>query len=1191
MIWGRKALGSNLVLLLAVGFLIAPLAIIGKIPSASAASPEFIDGSGNTITQMDIQYVDTDNPVSLNVFAKDPSTTGSVPSITTGNLPSGAELRMPSPGSIPLGAEGTQLFWDSSVFSVWDQSSFPISFTVNFTATNVEGSAYLLVTFVLFKNQVPTPIITFDKDLYLSGDKAYIAIYDPRANKDGYNVATERPLESIQITAGGILISATEVDASVDSFAKSGTFRATVDVASPPPSKLSIEYTTTYSGTVMADTKVSKYGVEFVKTMGTVGDTVDAFVVTPEGVTLDELKINDKKVTALPALTPGGRTKIDVKLPDTAGIVTLETNTKLAGKSLKNITTISVENTKVEFYDTSSMNPKSSYFSNETASVKVTAYHQNANHTKVETVLGFAKVYSTEMNVADRIPVNLTETGVDTGVFFANALIAFTTEDPDLAAELVKVKSPVNDITTITIEYNDGAHSDTKTATVTTAAASGIGSGSGNPNPASSIISITNLNCASYGGDTEKDDICNNWEAPTKTYLTIPYGSQNFVFSYACDPTCPHSSNKDILLEIDTINSGGPTSTVLPDIKGFFDSKGYKLHYQIDENVNVGADNLLNVWTDPTTDTGLCGDSFKEIMQKNFGKATGGERLTATTDCSTPTQVNNKGAAKKQVWNYCLYGSATRQQWAGPVGTSGLSELIGNNCIVTLGDLQFSPLNADKEKGTLMHEIGHMLGLNHGGGTISTSPLTWLADSNVNCKPNYISPMSYSHQFPNALGSVTLQFWTPSYSNDIMNPSSYDTKDPVNVSPQLNELNGPKPSSSGTADIAWHTATGPNNKPIAFGATGAADDVDWNGVGGITGAIWAQDFVNFGFPGCDAANITNIPSNGVIRGFNDWSNLILQTRVHGSSNWNVPGFSGLSNELDGQTWSKIKEEGPRTIVTKILPLTPNDFVNSTNTNQTKAELVVALVGGSSNQTQNIPVLAHFGQQNVVGMIHAGNTTGALQILYNLYTLFDGNRPGGNPNDDLLVNGTAKDSILDSIIGNIVANVPEQTGANFGLYGTNYHNYRLVIAAESSDHVRASGHDFAHTKDAVNSSKNRISFNVIGEGNVTFQFQRGLDTNKWTNANTIVSLDGIPVSVNFIDPKDGPFFGPSFEIDIPSQVPGGQIHSIVIEGAQVIPEFSEISILISAVTMMSLIVIILAISRRNHGALPAFFRGQ
>src|SRR5262249_59959414 len=46
-------------------------------------------------------------------------------------------------------------------------------------------------------------------------------------------------------------------------------------------------------------------------------------------------------------------------------------------------------------------------------------------------------------------------------------------------------------------------------------------------------------------------------------------------------------------------------------------------------------------------------------------------------------------------------------------------------------------LNGDvnDQVGTFMHELGHTLGLRHGG------------PDNDNCKPNYLSVMSYSRQF------------------------------------------------------------------------------------------------------------------------------------------------------------------------------------------------------------------------------------------------------------------------------------------------------------------------------------------------------------------------------------------------------------------------------------------------------------
>ena len=45
-----------------------------------------------------------------------------------------------------------------------------------------------------------------------------------------------------------------------------------------------------------------------------------------------------------------------------------------------------------------------------------------------------------------------------------------------------------------------------------------------------------------------------------------------------------------------------------------------------------------------------------------------------------------------------------------------------------------------------MHEIGHNLGLRHGGNV------------DVNCKPNYLSVMSYSFQFANLVGTRPLDY-------------------------------------------------------------------------------------------------------------------------------------------------------------------------------------------------------------------------------------------------------------------------------------------------------------------------------------------------------------------------------------------------------------------------------------------------
>jgi len=90
--------------------------------------------------------------------------------------------------------------------------------------------------------------------------------------------------------------------------------------------------------------------------------------------------------------------------------------------------------------------------------------------------------------------------------------------------------------------------------------------------------------------------------------------------------------------------------------------------------------------------------------------------------------------------------------------SSGCAELPGNDFLITLGGWQGDTGTRMQQAGTIMHELGHNLGLHHGGG-----------DDNNN-KPNYLSVMSYAFQtvgittqkslemqrFPN--GSPTTQF-------------------------------------------------------------------------------------------------------------------------------------------------------------------------------------------------------------------------------------------------------------------------------------------------------------------------------------------------------------------------------------------------------------------------------------------------
>jgi hypothetical protein len=92
------------------------------------------------------------------------------------------------------------------------------------------------------------------------------------------------------------------------------------------------------------------------------------------------------------------------------------------------------------------------------------------------------------------------------------------------------------------------------------------------------------------------------------------------------------------------------------------------------------------------------------------------------------------------LFHYALF--ANSQNLDGSAGSSGVAEVAGNDLIVTMGSYGFSTASAtglnlliNLQAGTLMHELGHNLGLRHGG------------NESTNYKPNHYSIMNYMYQF------------------------------------------------------------------------------------------------------------------------------------------------------------------------------------------------------------------------------------------------------------------------------------------------------------------------------------------------------------------------------------------------------------------------------------------------------------
>ncbi len=100
---------------------------------------------------------------------------------------------------------------------------------------------------------------------------------------------------------------------------------------------------------------------------------------------------------------------------------------------------------------------------------------------------------------------------------------------------------------------------------------------------------------------------------------------------------------------------------------------------------------------------------------------------------------DNMDYARLPIFHYMLMGYSQNADGSG--GSSGLAELNGNDLLITLGNWGISDIDVTStnilinlQSSTIMHELGHNLGLRHGG------------HDDVNDKPNYLSVMNYLYQ-------------------------------------------------------------------------------------------------------------------------------------------------------------------------------------------------------------------------------------------------------------------------------------------------------------------------------------------------------------------------------------------------------------------------------------------------------------
>ncbi|QSQ22758.1 hypothetical protein JY651_47990 [Pyxidicoccus parkwayensis] len=264
--------------------------------------------------------------------------------------------------------------------------------------------------------------------------------------------------------------------------------------------------------------------------------------------------------------------------------------------------------------------------------------------------------------------------------------------------------------------------------------------------------------------------------------------AESFGFGGGLDLTAlgANPRRKDVFVEVDYYPGLKPTQAMLNQVITAFAnapvsntdfSTGITLHLVVDQEIAAAdADLDLNpVWTD-----------FDVIKAKYFT------------------------AARAPYFHYRVFA----KQYDGGF-SSGISRGVpAHDFVVTVASFNGTELQS---AGTLMHELGHNLGLRHGG------------NDEDNYKPNYLNIMNYEYQFYGfGIGGL----------NNVLDYSRVSVASFNEAS--VNEASAFAPAGSTTeADLAAISGLRFNGAQVTGNASG---DLDFNNNGSIQAASYARDF-------------------------------------------------------------------------------------------------------------------------------------------------------------------------------------------------------------------------------------------------------------------------------------------------------------------------------------------------------------
>ncbi len=379
--------------------------------------------------------------------------------------------------------------------------------------------------------------------------------------------------------------------------------------------------------------------------------------------------------------------------------------------------------------------------------------------------------------------------------------------------------------------------------------------------------------------DTDGDGIYDQWETVEIDIDgdgVIDLDTTNLGTDFSGQKIALDPKRKDVLVEIDwfdcavagsdcgagAAHSHRPRDTAMAIVKQAFAASPVN-------NPDGGADGI-NLWLQP--DEALAHQQNCDLNDGCFDAVKAGGFGTASEKGNAKLL-----AAKALIYRYNLWVHDKNMGNTSSGEADGSAGVPGDDFVVSLGSWGGQIGTLSDQAGTLMHELGHTLGLGHGG------------VDDTNCKPNHLSVMSYTFQVLGLQPGPVFDFSR-------------------NVLPQAGSLKeNALDETVGIQDGGFQVIYGPLDMSGALGVGPGNGPVDWDRDGSFTNTS-AQADINFlGITGCGGIGGTPNPNpTGTLAGSQDWGSLIYSFR---GSPFFPAGEHGkeLDEELDRESAERLKD--------------------------------------------------------------------------------------------------------------------------------------------------------------------------------------------------------------------------------------------------------------------------------------------